>query len=1617
MKPFAMQAPIRLPRRSQNGFNHLSGAGRIPHLGLILLSFASFADLLEAAPPPRKIDGNRLTYLDELNPYYVSHDFPKLTTPQWLGEDGVDAVVVLAIDDMRDPPKYEAYLRPILQRLKQIDGRAPVSIMTCKVRPDDPQLQSWLAEGLSIEIHTVDHPCPLLKDGDFVKAKKTYDDCIDLMHQIPGNEPVAFRMPCCDSLNTVSPRAYAEIFNKTTPGKHFLQVDSSVFNVVTWKDPELPREIVFDEEGKERFRKYLPADRTFVNTIENYPYPYVVGGLCWEFPCVTPSDWSAQHRHKSNNPVTIRDWKAYLDACVIKQGTFNLVFHPHGWVSSEQVVEFIDYAQTKYGKRIKFLTFREAIERLNYYMLTGVPIRAEDGSDNGVRILDVNNDGYLDVVVANDKVTWSRIWSPDKHQWLDVRFPILNALENQKNRVLQRPTVADPRSILSEGKFAVIDPRGFPAFFWGDDSGLKVWCFDGKDWLEQPKLLNGMEINGNPVRVVSGGSELGIRFRDLNGDGICELISGFTSILWRHQLGILGFDVQNFAWHQLPFSLPSTLALVDAEGNPTGLRFFDIDEDGYDDLVYSTEFRYRALLFDSMEKGWSIPAISATRSEKNDVPAIVRNNANNGAWFHSRHLFVQNEDTAGMKDLVARVSFDKMLEGVEPRAKSPEQSRSLIETKPEFIVELMAAEPLVMDPVAFEWGADGKLWVAEMADYPLGLDNKGKPGGRVRYLEDTDGDGTYDKSTLFVDGLNFPNGVMPWRNGVLISAAPDILFAEDTDGDGKADRKEVLFHGFIEGNQQHRINGFTYGLDNWLYLANGDSDGDIVSAKTGKKTNIRGHDIRVRPDTGEIDLIAGKTQFGRNRDDWGNWFGSSNSDPMYQFVIAEEYLRRNPALAVSGNKRAVSVQPGPSPVFPISRSLPRFNDFDRLNRFTSACSAIVYRDELFGPEFAGNAFVSEPVHNLVHREVMSADGLTFTSHRPEDEEKSEFLTSRDNWFRPTMIKTGPDGALWIADMYRHLIEHPQYIPKEQWDKLPMRAGEDKGRLYRVYPKWSKPRAIARLHKLSTDQLAAALDSPSGWQRDTAQRLLVERHDDAAIAPLERLASESSRGLARLHALCTLDGLNALKPELVLALCDDKEPGVRRHAVRMAEQFVDKHPDIGPAIAKRIEDSDAQVRLQAALSLGAWHDPQADAALAKLLARETQDRYFVTGILSSLTNGNIVAVLKSFLENKEHSRQHPDLTGRLFAMAASTAAEDDAAIAQVLDLLFATEGDGEYQTWQLAALAEVFDARERQRRRFFQGDGGRTPNLSKERERTGRMIQAARKLARAEKTSHYDRLTAIRLLGRDEEQTDEDIAILAEFLTPRNERREQSAAIARLGAMHDPKAMQSLINGWSGYGPELRGEVIESFFSRRGGSEDLLDALEAGTISPAEISADRRERLLNAKFGGVRTRAEKLFAGAISADRQKVVDQYRAVLELKGDAARGEKLFAKTCSTCHKLGTVGHAVGPDLGAVKNRDSESLLVSMFDPNRAVESKFLGYVAVTVDGKTFTGVLANESGGSITLVAPDGKEQVLLRQDLEEMRGTGKSLMPEGLEKDLSPQDAADLILFVQQAEKKN
>lgn len=1593
---------------------------------LVLAVFSNFAVRRVTAEtsgkPPFSTDANRLAYLDEpCDPYYVGRHFPKLVTPQWVGEEGVDAVVVLAIDDMRDPAKYEAFLRPILDRLKKIDGRAPVSIMTCDVKPDDPQLQAWLKEGLSLEVHTIDHPCPLLAGGDFAKAKSTYDRCVDLMASIPGNKPVAFRTPCCDSLNTPSPRMYAEIFNKTTPKGNYLQIDSSVFHIFTANDPELPREIVL-ENGKERFRKYLPF-KSFVNTIEDYPYPYVVGRLCWQFPCVVPSDWEAQNIQRPNNPQTVEDMKRALDATVIKQGVFNLVFHPHGWIRAEQIVEIIDYAEKTYGKRVKFLNFREALERINKNLLPGAAPGIRD-DDSGMVVLDVNKDGYMDVIVSRefargdgrDVIRVTRIWNTVDKKWTESEFPTVLTLIHKAEG-----------SQTYGVRFGIVHKNGHASAIRLDEYERTGWTFDGDAWREEPKLVVGLEVDGKQViadgkKPVKGypdvSVDLGVRLRDLDGDGVVEVIASNpganTVFQWR--------DAEN-RWEKLPFALPAGVSIVDDDGEDAGLRFIDIDEDGDLDVLFSNEKEFGLYLFADMKSGWSKKVRAGKRGDASAIPAITRCGTNNGAFFHSRHLWVQNEDTARLPDLVDRVSFDALLAETEPEAKSPDAALKSMRVRPGFAIELVAAEPLIADPVAFDWGPDGKLWVVEMADYPSGVDGKGKHGGRVRFLEDTDGDGKYDKSTVFLDGLGFPNGVMAWGRGVIVTCAPDLFYAEDTDGDGKADKREVLFTGFTEGNQQHRFNTPAWGLDNWVYLANGDSGGTIRSAKTGERASISGRDVRVRiapgrKDDGAVDPQAGQTQFGRARNDWGDWFGCSNPLPIWQYALEDHYLRRNPHVLAPEPRRDLGRNMTIARVYPASRTLARFNDLHTANRFTSCCGLTIYRDDLFGDAGRGAWFICEPVHNLVHCGLMRADGCGFTSQRPPGEEEREFLASTDNWFRPTMARTGPDGSLWIADMYRAVIEHPEWIPDDWEKRLDLRAGHDKGRIYRVYPVDRKPRAIPRLDKLDTAGLVAALDSPNGWQRDTAQRMLVEREDAVAVPLLEKLACECTRPEARLHAICTLDGMDKLSADAVAARLFDEHPGVRRAAVRLSEGRVAGSQRLGEALAKLADEplapdttdaiaSNKTVVLQLGYSLGTWDDPQAARALGRLLVRFADDEYITAAGVSSINARNVDLVVATVLGGVEGKSPTDALVGRLLVLSATLG--DERSLSRVAALVTARDGDKPYAAWQLAALAGLFDEQAKRKvdvDELFPDAAERAAFA----EHADKMVERALELAGDANAAESDRLSAVRLLGTAARSADAARERLVALLAPQESTALQHAAIRALVRFDDPAVAAAMLERWKEYTPALRRAVLDGVFARDAWLAVLVEHIAAGKIAANELDAARRQKLLTHRSDAIRTWAAKLLSGHSEGDRAKVVDQHRDVLTLPGDATRGKAVFAKHCVACHRLEGVGQDVGAELDALANRSPDALLVAILDPNRAVEDKFLAYAVRATDGRQLSGILASETGNSLTLVGQDAKRDELLRSEIDEVQATGKSFMPEGLEKDLSKQDLADLIAYI-------
>jgi len=929
-----------------------------------------------------------------------------------------------------------------------------------------------------------------------------------------------------------------------------------------------------------------------------------------------------------------------------------------------------------------------------------------------------------------------------------------------------------------------------------------------------------------------------------------------------------------------------------------------------------------------------------------------------------------------------------------PRGMTPQQSLSTIKVPRGFKVEITACEPLVRDPIALDWGADGKLWVVEMGDYPLGVDGKGKPGGVVRFLEDTNGDGVYDKATTFLEGVPFPTGVLPWRNGVLVAAAPDIFYAEDRDGDGKADHREILFTGFVQGNQQHRLNGFDLGLDGWVYGANGDSGGTIRSVKTRKIVNIQGRDFRFRPDTGEFEAESGQTQYGRHRDDWGNWFGNNNPNWGWQYVLSESDLKRNPYYAAPDPKQ--SLEPD-TRLYPVSRILTRFNDPGAAGHVTSANSPTPYRDDLFGPEFATSLFVSEPVHNLVHRMILEPHGATYRGIRAPGEAKREFLASSDNWFRPTQLKTGPDGALWVADMYRAVIEHPEWIPADVQKRIDLRAGSQEGRIYRVYPVDRRPRPIPRLDRLDTSGLVAALDSPSGWQRDTAQRLLLHGSDRSAIEPLRDLARTTKRPQTRLQAIWTLAVLDGLDEATALAVLADPHPLVRRGTIKAGESLLKAAPRFAQEVLRAADDPDARVRLQLALSLGNWSDARAGTALARILRRDPYDSWIRAAVLSSA----LPHVTTLLVELSRGGAEPPPLAvvEPLVVLAGSSC--DRPAIDSLIGAIGKPTGKGgTYACWQYAALRGLLEGSSRSRQPI---------DLAREHRLNG-ILDAARRLARDESASQADRILAVDLIQFSAATRDEDCALLVDLLSPRVPIAVSQAAIVALGHLALPQVPERLLAGWKAYAPALRSSIIDILLSRRAWTLSLLAAIEAGRVATGEIGAAQRNILLSHRDPETRRRAQTAFSH-VEHSRQKVVDDYRPALHLKGNPVAGKAVFTRVCALCHRLGDVGVELGPMLAALKEKNPETLLISILDPNRAFESRYASFTVATKDGRLVTGLVTSETANSVTLRRQEGKEDVILRSDIEEMTASGQSFMAEGLEKELTQRDMADLIAFVQ------
>ena len=954
---------------------------------------------------------------------------------------------------------------------------------------------------------------------------------------------------------------------------------------------------------------------------------------------------------------------------------------------------------------------------------------------------------------------------------------------------------------------------------------------------------------------------------------------------------------------------------------------------------------------------------------------------------------------------------------------SPTEALASFQLEPGYRIELAAAEPLIKDPVAMAFDDRGRMFVVENGGYPgplEGADAGPAAEGVIALLEDTNRDGRFDKRTDFARQLTFPNGIMPWDGGVFVSCAPDLLYLKDTDNDGVADERRVVFTGFdVSKTTQLRFSHPTLGIDNWIYLTSGLTGGRVTAPDQPERSPVTlgTNDSRFNPLTLAFEVTGGQGQYGLTFDDYGRRFTCSNRRPVMHVVLETADLKRNPHLAFSQTVEDVSAAGAEAPVWPISGDtttasfIPSLMSAPHAGTFTAASGVHIHRGDAVPAADRGSIFVCESAQNLVQRQILTANGVTFTS-RPARTGR-DFLSSRDTWFRPVFAANGPDGALYIVDMYRRIIDHPQYVPEQSRALLDFQAGKERGRIYRIVAAgWKPDRRPIDLGSMSAPELAGTLEHPNAWWRETAQRLLVERRDRTAIPHLRVIAQGSHTEVARIHALWTLAGLAGLEAADVAAALQDPHARVRETAVRLAGSLIGSSGDLLTRVVGLADDADDRVRLEVALALGDTSDPRAIGALAALARRDGAQQWMRAAILSSVRD-RARDFLRAFLESPASSPVAKAAVmqdvGQLFGAAE---------IPERCLRLIAQIGDPSAEFgWQPAALlgiAQGLRARglgSESRSAFMTLLTGDAPEVQAARERMDAMLARSSTLALDDSAPLDQRLAAIGLLGQTDDATAGET--LARLLSPQHPANLQVAAVRATVQLPGRTATSRLLEAsrWQGYTAQLREAVLSALMTEDKLVAVLLDAVEQGTVSPTALGPLRRRRLMNHRDATAQKRARALFATVESGDRMQMYGRMRATVTVRpGNAASGRQAFARHCASCHAVDGAGGHVGPDLSGLRNQPADAILLHVLVPDYEISPGYQAYVIETRGRQTLVGRLESEAPNSLTLRDGAGQQHVILRSDVISVSASTRSLMPPELERAMTEQDMRDLIAYL-------
>ena len=927
-------------------------------------------------------------------------------------------------------------------------------------------------------------------------------------------------------------------------------------------------------------------------------------------------------------------------------------------------------------------------------------------------------------------------------------------------------------------------------------------------------------------------------------------------------------------------------------------------------------------------------------------------------------------------------------------AYEPADALKTFKVKKGYRLELAAHEPLVIDPITMCFDERGRLFVVEMIDYSERREENPHLG-RIRMLTDTDGDGKFDQASIYVDNLPWPTAVICYNGGIFVGATPHIWWCKDRDNDGKADEREIALTGFAEGqsrlNVQGLFNSFQWGLDNRIHGAFSSMGGKVrrPGAPEDKGVSGRYTDFSFDPRTLEMRLENGGGQYGMSFDSQGRKFMCSNSRHAMHSVYPGRYAGRNRHYAMPNARVGIAKEGNAAEVFRLSADEPwrvirtrwRISGVVRgavegggrvSGYFTGATGVTVQKGSAYGPGFVDNLFVGDAGGNLVHRKIVAENGVDLIARRPDDEQNYEFIASTDNWFRPVHFQNGPDGCLYIADMYRETIEHPWSIPEEIKRHVDLNSGNDRGRIYRIAPDGFKYPGKVNLAAMNNRDLVKLLDHPNGWQRETASRLLFTRR--AKVAATARTA------LGRIHALHLAASLGQLKSADVTKALRDQDARVREHAVRLAEDL-----NLASALPALAEDESIRVRFQLALSLSRLDVPGEALLLSKLLKRDHADRWVRAAVLNAMTD-DVGSVFEDLAQGKADRALLAEIARIIGARG------EKLEVSAVL-----AAADANWLSGEMLAYLPALNDGLRARRKSVLGYTVGTP-LAK------RFDALPGMLAGSQVSAPLIQVAAIGGYGFVGKQ-------LVAVASSHKSASIRSAALRSLLRMPDSAVFNGVLGAWSKLSDSARKSVVSSFLSHRTRTRALLTAIQKGQIDAQLLDARQIQTLRSSRDGTAKTMALKIYGAEKKIDYAGLMKQFQPSLTAKGNKTKGREIYQQRCATCHRANGEGYQLGPDMVTVKTKGRENLLMNIVNPNAEVAAQFMAFDIDTTDDESYTALIGNETTTHLTIKMASGVQQTFVRTDIRGMKSSGKSLMPEELHKDLTVQQMADLLTFIE------